>query len=359
MFGLVFHDPNSVLPISITDRGKSLWNAIETKVSNSHLKDVILNGGSINTDDIVACGKYFAANQIKLCDEERKILEVALTEPTNESEGYKKLYKNLKETLSIVKEFGAITLNAEIIILNNYRQIKADPKTYSSKSKVSWGEYEARRRTHYALELMLYRLSKALNENGPSSIETIVSLWESRSKESGKDKELFSISDEPFLCSMQDFMNGIKKNDIFIEDYIHFCDFENDATSVLSGLALIVDTYLTFNPLFSNKNIPNRSSIFETVFELIEKSKDLSVAKFMVDLVSETVVYPHISNTLRKMAAGAKCSLRIYIERDSIYPTGINPYPGRSGTRLYNVINLFVDIGCIERAESSLKVLVV
>lgn len=359
MFGLVYHDSESVLPITITPRGKILWEAIETNVSTSNLKKVILKGGNISTSDIESEGHFFSANQINKCDQERKLLEEAFTIPVEQSGSYANMYTNLRETLAILKEFGSNSTNAEDIILLNYKNLKIESESFKTNAKISWAEYEARRRIHFALELFLYRVSTALIQHGPLQVGQIIDIWTKRLNNVKKENQLFNFSDSPLTMIVADYLADTKKAELDIEEYIHFRDYENEAASVLSGLTLIFNTYFKFHPLILNKIVRNQSSIFEAVFDLIEKSKSLTVAQFLEVLILQAVVYPHISNTLRKMANGAKCSLRLYSDGNQIYPTGVNPYPGRSGTRLFNVINLFVDIGCIDRDEYGLKVMIV
>ncbi len=94
IFGFVFHDPNSALPISITPRGKQIWETIDDSLQDSGLKELVLKGGSLSTDLLNKEGHIFAANEILNNPKEKKQLEEAFLNPANESEELNLIYSN-------------------------------------------------------------------------------------------------------------------------------------------------------------------------------------------------------------------------------------------------------------------------
>ena len=52
------------------------------------------------------------------------------------------------------------------------------------------------------------------------------------------------------------------------------------------------------------------------------------------------------------MSAGGKCSLRFYIEGNRLITTGIELKPGRSASRLDNVIKIMEDLDLLEKHQN-------
>jgi hypothetical protein len=345
LFGIVSHDSNSPLPISITQRGKELYNSICGHINSSKLKTLVLHGGVIDSQTLTAESHLFSANELVSNQNEAPLLRKYFTEPPEQAPEFTNQYERLLGTLSLLKDIGEETNNADRIIQINFNKAKKNRIKSSSPYLIPWAEYELRRRVHFSLELILSRISKLLNFEGALTIEELIHIWESQKDNQSNEDRILQGREFSFDDKLNDFLDC--KKDYDEENYTKYGKY---------ALSMLCDLYHSFSHYIDSQKIKNRNSILEYIFTKINDSKEKSLRDFLIDICVNAVVLPHFSNTLRKMSNGAKCSLRIYLDGKQLMPTGIISIPGRSGTRLYNVINIFSDVGIIQNENKKLVV---
>ena len=104
--------------------------------------------------------------------------------------------------------------------------------------------------------------------------------------------------------------------------------------------------------LRSSGRIKNRNSYMEKSFTLIKNCEDKTVVDTLKEALLNLTIEPHLSNTLRKMGQGQKCSLRFFPEGEILRPTALDVSPSFSQSRLGNVLGMFSDLGFCEKDRS-------
>lgn len=91
----------------------------------------------------------------------------------------------------------------------------------------------------------------------------------------------------------------------------------------------------------------------ERVFGILDEAGTRPLSETTERLLREVVVEAHLATTLRKMSQGQKCSLRFYPEGALLRATGTPVAAGFSGDRLGNVLEIWADLGALERADGA------
>jgi len=355
LFGIVGRSNIESLNIQVTPRGKLLHDVIDKQLKESRLKSLIINGGLLKIDYLDKEALFFAASNIINNSEERSLLHEAVTTPPITNDIYVEQYEKFKGTINLLKTFGKESSDAEVIIQLNYNHY-LDQHGLNLPNHISaWAEYEVRRNVHSALEMLLVEFTKELSIQGPSTFDSIIDSWANTKGQGELLQLLCDKFEDPFVAKLSVFMDYIRKNKTLSE----YKNYGDGIDAVFGALIKLFKTYHKTQHLFDNKTIENRNSYLEKTFSLISASENDTVLVFLHEIYKHIIIPAHLETTFRKMGAGAKCSLRFYMDNGVLNPTniGLDTMAGKSNTRLYNVISILSDIGVVEKDEKSIKVI--
>ena len=354
-FGLLNAPPDTNSPPKITPRGQRIAEMRRRDLSESPLTKLILDGGTLVKDHLVAGGRHFSVNGLAGCPQERGLLEDAFFSPyradTHVQQSVQQSYRRFAETVSwALRGLERSVHSSEELIELNYRAgINAGGEGLS-EVQLGWLEYELRRRVHFALELLLSALTDTLLDLTESTIEDVFSEW--------------AVSDSlPTLVtsvlplgsgSLDLPLNEARR----LVDYGTFLRASIDKSSArnlsaypraLFALALIIACSRESSQLRATRKLPERRHYVERAFGVLERCDNHAIRTALRELMVETVIESHLSTTLGKMSRGQKCSLRFYPDGSVLRPTGLRVGAWYSGTRLGNVLGMLADLGFCKR----------
>lgn len=354
MFGIL--DTSSVGPegpAKITPRGREIFEARSTKLKDSILLKIILNGGLLTLADISSEGVYYSINGLIQSQNtiEREHLQKAFIQQYDDSSS--KVYSRFTATMSWVMDGTREREKApyELIRDNYKRVVSSNDGTSFSEMTMAWAEYELRRRVHYALEIMLSCLTDELHNIPESSVEMILEEWKL-----AKDfPPLFSLllgeSEFSMDTSLLDFIESVE-HDVFLEKPFYYSGINalSPASRSVYALIILIACYKQTNGLMEKSILKTREGEYlEKVYSIIQQHKNGSIIEIIGVLIFEAVIEPHLHTTWRKMGNGLKCSLRFYPDGQMLRPTGTGVNPGYSGDRLSNVMLMLSDQGILKR----------
>jgi hypothetical protein len=221
-----------------------------------------------------------------------------------------------------------------------------------SDVEVAWAEYELRRTTHFALELLLSALTDTLGYLTEGTVSQVVREWdtnESLPEILYTSLPFESLSFDGRLCDVDAALRD--EGLVAYSPDVRAARDISPAPRALYGLALLLSAAKRTSELRRSGRIQNKEDrdCMEKAFSILAEMAERSVSDVMISLLVHTVVEPHLAATLRKMGQGQKCSLRFYPEGEMLRPTGTRVRAGYSGDRLGNVLGMWADLGELER----------
>ena len=339
------------LPVRVTPRGREIWTA-RREFAEGRLVEAVVGGGTIDLATLEAEGSLFSANGLATCEGERDLLEAAFLTPLGAHAGVRGVYDRFLHTTQwALREIrDAPRTSAELIRQAYVRSVRDGAS--ASDVEVGWSEYEVRRVSHFALELLLSSLTDTLADLTEGTVTDAVQEWGTADQSPEMIREFLPFPSLPMGERIGD-VDAALLDDAMVADPPH-----GRAARDLSpgpracyGLALLLSAARRTEALRRTGRIPNREAtdVLERTFVLLGELRDRSVADAMVQLLVHAVVEPHLATTLRKMSQGQKCSLRFYPEGDVLRPTGTSVRAGYSGDRLGNVLGMWADLGRLDR----------
>jgi hypothetical protein len=336
-FGLL-DTGGSGLPVRITPRGQALHATRQELLAGSRLAEVVLTGGTVDLPTLETEGRLFSANGLGSCEPERRLLEEAFRTPyVDQGDAGARYQRFLATTRWALGEIDRAPRSAaELIRLVYVRAVRSAPADLAPV-EVAWAEYEFRRTTHFALELLLSALTRTLLDLTEGTVEQVVQQW---------------ATDEP----LPDFVRSVLPLDGKLEEAPP--DVRRAAEELTAGprslyaLALLLSCARRSDDLRRSGRIPDRGAQdhVERAFAVLRDQAVDPIPEVLVTLLRQTVVGPHLATTLRKMGQGQQCSLRFYPEGEVLRPMGTSVRAGYSGDRLGNVLGMWADLGMLERS---------
>lgn len=339
-------------PITIPNRGQDINGARNAILGNCILPEIIFEGGVVDRGIIIEEGRHFSVNGLEQESEEWHLLDEAFFNPYDETEAVADSYNRFQSTVAwVLRSLQQSDSSAEGIIQNNYIHSVTNEWKDLDDVQLSWAEYEAMRRVHFALELLLSSITDVLIELDGARVERAVEY-------------LFNITE--FLPSLLHklFKTDMISPDISLNEFANlliqetfFVDIPSDRLSrdlepfsrSIYALGLLIACLRHQEHRDDQKAPFCRDELREEVFQIINESRTVPLIEAMIQLFHQVVIQPHLDTTYRKMGQGLKCSLRFYPDGEVLRPTGMRVFPGSSLTRLSNVVGMLSDLSYCNR----------
>jgi hypothetical protein len=116
----------------------------------------------------------------------------------------------------------------------------------------------------------------------------------------------------------------------------------------LSVIAFLTGLALQTHALRDARVFRPSDAVTNEAMRIIDDADTEPISSVLSKLLTQCVILPHLTTTLRKMGAGQQCSLRFFPDGAVLRPTGVQTYPGRSLTRLANVLGIFSDLSVLK-----------
>ena len=356
-FGLLdFTVGGQAVPVSVTRRGQELHKARRQVLSPTGLTRLVLEGGTLTPDLLEQEGVHFSLNGLQANQAEMVQLREALVKPYVDHAEVSLRYSHFTDSarwfMSILTETST-GMNSEEVLKLNYRQLVTDADGKPGKVELGWGEYELRRRVHFALELLLGAMTHTVIDLVEATVEQVLSLWETEwDKPTFLDK-LLPLSTNPFTLNLQELAAKVPL-DAFLEKGPNMSAARDlsSGQKALYALTVLIACKEQTESLRTAGLLPDRHHYLERAFSIISQGSQ-PVRDILRELLIAAVIEPHLKTSLRKLGQGQKCSLRFFPEGNLLRPTGKRVVASSSGDRLGNVLGFFADAGYLHRIESS------
>jgi hypothetical protein len=350
-FGLV-DTGGAGLPVRITPRGRETWAARRKLASGSRLVEIVASGGAVDLATLREEGYLFSANGLVGCASERDLLEQAFRVPYAERNDVQASYDRFLQTTRWA--FGELRheprTSEELIRLAYARAVRNG--AVRSDIEIAWAEYELRRMSHFALELLLSALTDSLGDLTEGTVADVVREWEMTGPLPDVLHAFLPFASLPLKERLRD-VDGVLQDEGLVANPPNARAARDLVAGprAVYGLALLLSAAKRTAELRRTGRIPNRENRddMEKAFSILAELSDRPVSDVLHALLLHTVVEPHLATTLRKMSQGQKCSLRFYPEGELLRPTGTSVRAGYSGDRLGNVLGMWADLGNLER----------
>ncbi len=355
-FGLLNTTNNPSVPVKVEPRGQKLHQVRREMIPPDGLVQLILAGGTLTTDLLEKEGVHFSLNGLSANPEEMSLLREALIEPYLDHSEIKQTYARFTESAQwflSMSQSSTSNMNSDEILKTNFRNIVTTPDLTPSKVELGWGEYELRRRVHFALELLLGALTRTLVDLVDGTVEEVLDEWMGNWQLPPFLNALVPPNDNPFELRLAAIVDQIPA-DAFLDRGPNRGSARDlsPAQQAVYALANLIACRTQSAALCTAGVIPNRNHYMERAFNILEDS-DRTVYESLRELLICTVIEPHLRTSLRKLGQGQKCSLRFFPEGNILRPTGTLVAASYSGDRLGNVMGFFADVGYLDRIESS------
>jgi len=353
---------DSGIPVTITDRGKKLYEIRRDYLSRNGLVDLILNGGTLHTQELIENGALFSVNG--LCSEghslERDFLESCLFTPYNhDSSAVGVQYEKFRATVHwILSNLETDTAkDASDLICTCFTNTLRNPRGDLAGVELAWAEYELRRRCHFAFELLLHAMTESLLSLGEGRLTQAVAEMVDNVEYPKFLRDIVGPEDSHFQKVVSEFSGLIDYSRFLngpLDKEVQVC---SSGTVAMYAICVLLACKIQTDVLRESHLIPDRSShpsgYMEKAFKIVEGSQSSKVFELLTILLQETAVEPHLKTTWRKMGHRQKCSLRFYPDGAVLRPTRRQSKAGYSGSRLGNVIGILSDIGLCDRVGNS------
>ena len=353
-FGLLDTAPDgSEPPIQVPPRGQRIHEARQAALQDSELTTLVLRGGVLTRDALLAEGRHFSANGIHHNPQEHSLLEEAFRIPYLDKPDVIGLYGRFNATVRWA--FARIThagRSSAELTQENYRSAIAQATANLSEVDVAWAEYELRRRVHFALELLLSAFTDTLMDLAEGTVEDVLAAWPTRSPLPELVSDVLQFDAAPLDTPLERIEHRIPQR-AFLDDTldVRAARALTPCPRALYALPLLLATRRQTKVLREDAKLPNRNHYLERAFSVLADNAHSHLREALGALLVQAVIEPHLNTTLRKMGQGQKCSLRFYPEGELLRPTGTPVNAGFSGDRLGNVLRMLADIGHCERAS--------
>ena len=346
--GLLQDHPGSVLPCALTELGRRILNAREPGINETVL-DFLMSGGPLTIPVRDEGKQWFSLHAETMPASERSLLLEAFR--TRREGASDENHRKFLESVSwILTELEADATSAEWLLARNYAA-KVESGPDGDVSDI-WAEYEWQRRCHFAFEWLLAILSGALNSQGDSSVGQVVDrlmvdadrrldggssllpIKITSTKTIGMLKTLTPANyllDEPLPTRSMSAMRG--------------------GTAALSAVTFLAALVTQSESLRTQGVFSRAGFCCQSAVRIIEQAEDRTIAHTLKELLIACAVVPHLRTTLRKMGSGQGCSLRFFPDGEILRSTAVPMAPGRSATRMSNVLGILRDISVLQAKD--------
>jgi hypothetical protein len=350
-FGLLDFGGAGSEPVRIPPRGRKLAVA-RAALGLDRIRDLLLEGGTLVREDVMAAGRHFSVNGLANASEECGLLVDAMFNPYDS--GVNGAYARFAATTHWAAGFiDEDPCGAAEILARNYCRVTQAGVVEPTDTELAWAEYELLRRVHFASELLLAGATETLTGLVHGTMSEIAMEWlaiewlaPAVTEHVGKDRftntmtvgeVLGAVSGEGFLVAPLRTRDGREVGP--------------GGHKAFYGLALLCASYRQTERLRRAERLAPSHSTVRRAFELIDHCRTKALGEGLAHLTHELAVVPHLATTLRKMGQGQQCSLRFYPEGERLHATGVGVTPGFSGSRLGNVLGILADVGLCDRLD--------
>lgn len=339
--GLLQDAPSAQRPIQIPSAGQALHQARGALAGGARLVERVFTGGMLHRDDLDAEGHLFELDGLRSAAAERAAMVAAFRRSPD-----------FRETMAwIFRSVGGAPRSPWELLKDNYEVCTAAAPP-SGRIELAFAELELRRRVHFALELLLAAVKRALIDLEVADLPAIVRHWE-HADLGQPDSGLAQVVG----CATWDFASPLATfvaqagPDSFARAWIapRNCWEATPGQQALYALALLAACERQSRGMRTTRRIPDRHHAMEQVFARLDADADRPLPEVLEALVHEQVVIRHLEVTLGKMGRGLGCSLRFYPDGAVLRPLGAVVYGGLSGLRLPNVFTMLADLGLLLR----------
>lgn len=346
--GLLRDQPGSVLPCALTELGRKILDTRELGIKETVL-DFLMGGGALTIPVRDEGKQWFSLHAQTMPASERALLLEAFRTP-REGASDENHQKFLESVSWILDELKGDATTAEWLLARNYAS-KVESGPDDDVSDI-WAEYEWQRRCHFAFEWLLAILSGALNSHGDSSVGQVVDRLMADANlrlDGGSSLLLIEIASTMTIGTLKTIIPA---------NYLLDQPLPTRSLSAMRGgtAALSVATLLV--ALVSQSESLRIQGVFsrigfccQSAVRIIEEADDRTIAQTLKELLIACAVVPHLRTTLRKMGSGQGCSLRFFPDGDILRSTAVPMAPGRSATRMVNLLGILRDLSVLEATE--------
>lgn len=329
-------------PYRISPRGQRVWEARNAALGATGRQ--ALAGDILGPDQVSAAIPSFSLKRLARASEEAALLREALTvswEPAVPAAADIALnYDKFSKTLAWLREAGALGANA---LLSDVWGRASSGETFENEVQMAWAEYEGRRRLHYGLELLFSAVAHTITELRAGTVDDVVNVWLS-------ERDFPNVVSEawPGVSNANALGGAAAVLDVPLDLWrgtplpSRLSDLSPHARAMI-GFCIIATIARQSAALRQAGHINDHRAWGERAVTIVDNPPN-SFSDTLRALAA-VAVQAHLETTFRKMAAGLRCSLRLFPEGKTLRSTGRVTRAGQSGPRLWNVIRVLKDAG--------------
>ena len=339
------------LPVRIPARGEALHRVRREALDGSAFVEAILHGGRVTASALAAEARFFSVNALEEQPVERELLLEAFVKPYVNQPAVTEAYRRFLGTSRwALGHLATRPMSSAQLITTAYRE--AVEGGSGSEVGAAWGEYDLRRRVHFAIELLLSALTETLMDLTEATVDDVLEAWSGEEPLPPLLADVLGLEQAVLRTDMEEVEATMSK-DAWLERSVPMSAARGLASwcKAIFAIGVLAAARRQTSELRASGDIPDRRDYLERAFAVLEAERKSPLRTALRRLLVEVVIEAHLSTTLRKMSQGQKCSLRFYPEGALLRPTGIRAYAGQSGDRLGNVLGMWADLGVLERRD--------
>ena len=349
-------EPGDPVGFAMTPRGQQIWKARSSALADANWAGAV-RGGSLDAEEARSLAPHFSLKRLADFPDESGALRLALERPWpapgQAGEDVTKAYDRFRQTVAWLRQQAegapAKPLEADKVLHGAWSQAALAGRG-SGGIADAWAEYEWRRRLHFAVELALSAVSDTVSDldgptlgeavghwlDGPANVGSpaatrLAAVWPDHRRAAG------------LTCAeaVQSVPAGLYL------DHAPPGDLANlpAGNRAFAAFALASALARQSAPLRAQGTFRYRDGhAGERALACLEAPPGMTFRDGL-EAFAGIAVGSHLTNTFRKMAAGQHCSLRFFPEGPRLLGLGRPTGAGRSGSRLWNVINVLRDAG--------------
>lgn len=346
--------PGSSVGFAVTPRGQQAWKARSAAMAGAGWASA-LGGKVLEAEAAAALVPHFSLKRLRDFPEEADALRRALTEPwpapgrasPTVAESYARFQRTVGWLRGQARERGTGSLGADALLQAAWsRAARSGAGTGGVED--AWAECEWRRRLHFAVELLLSAVADTVRSLGAATLDEVVEEWlPSAPAGAPPAPRLAVLWPGAALAAGRSGREAVLSvpGDLLLE-----AAPPGDLAALppgaraLSAFALAACLARQSAPLRLAGIFRDFEATGERTLACIEEAGDGPFGDTLRKLAGVAAA-SHLSNTLRKMGSGQRCSLRFFPEGSRLLALETPTGAGRSGSRLWNVVGVLRDAG--------------
>jgi hypothetical protein len=346
--------PGSPVGFAVTPRGQQAWKARSTAMADAGWASA-LGGEVLEAEAAAALVPHFSLKRLPDFPEEADALRQALAEPWpapgRASPAVAESYANFQRTLAWLREQarerGTGSLGADALLHAAWSRAARSGKG-GGGIEDAWAECEWRRRLHFAVELVVSSVADTVRSLGSATLGEVVEEWlRATPADAPVAPRLAGLWPEAALAigrSGRDAVLSVPEDLLLEAAPPRDLAALSAGARALAAFAMAACLARQSAPLRSAGTFRDFEATGERTIACIEEAGDGPFGDTLQSLAG-VAAGSHLSNTLRKMSSGQRCSLRFFPEGSRLLALETPTGAGRSGSRLWNVVGVLRDAG--------------